>query len=178
MSRRVSVLPKFPELSEIGHHYAASIKSMTLFHSRKNPDFLSEFLTYTIQEVQQEKEDRLAEIDATLALTLLASIEATFRVDYLRRCYHKKKDPLSRHFRNLYKKYGARVSLEDELLTGWRQHGSVPPNLLDEIKGAFRYRHWLAHGRYWTPKLGRRYDFSQVFDLAEAVESCFPFERQ
>ena len=149
MSRRVSVLPKFPELYEIGHNYAASIKSTTLFHSRKNPDFLSEFLAYTGQEVQQEMEDRLAEIETSLTLTLLASIEAIFRVDYLCRCYDRKRDPLSRHFRDLYKANGARVSLEDELLGGWRQHGSVPAILLGEIKGAFKYRHWLAHGRYW-----------------------------
>ena len=35
---------------------------------------------------------------------------------------------------------------------------------------AFKYRHWLAHGRYWEPKLGRIYDYYSLYDLAYSME--------
>lgn len=47
-----------------------------------------------------------------------------------------------------------------------RQETCMSKALLGELAGAFRYRHWLAHGRYWQPKLGRKYDYLSVFGLA------------
>ena len=177
MYRRVAFAASYPEFEDVAEHYESSVKSMTLFYSHLNPGFVNEFRYYTHDEVAREKEDRLEEIDASLALTLLASIEASFRVDYLRRCYRKRKDSLSRDFRALYKKKGRYVSFEEELLDGWKKHSNVRQSLLGDIKGAFKYRHWLAHGRYWMPKLGRRYDFSNIFGLAHEVDELFPFEK-
>ena len=177
MSRRIYFYKNYPEFVEIGELYAVSIKSMEMYYSRLNPQFDSIFQFYTHEEVEEEKELRLEEIDASLALTLLASIEASFRVDYLQRFYRKKKDPLSRSFRKLHKKKGNLVSLKDDLLDAWKKHSSVQTSLLGNIKGAFNYRHWLAHGRYWVPKLGRRYDFSNIYDLALKVDKSFPFEK-
>lgn len=177
MYRRVAISESYLELDDVGEHYGVSVESMNVYYSRFNPAFVSLFQFYTPDEVDKEKEDRLDEVDASLALTLLASIEASFRVDYLRRCYLRKKDPLSRNFRALYKKKGRRVSFENELLDGWKKHSSVPPSLLGDIKGAFNYRHWLAHGRYWVPKHGRRYDFSNIYELACEVDERFPFEK-
>ena len=177
MSRRVVFSANYPDMEDIGEHYELSVKSMNLLYSPVNPEFVADFQYYSHEEVEEEKETRLEEIDASLALTLLASIEASFRVDYLRRCYQRKKDPLSRVFRTLYKRKGRKVSFEEELLEGWKNHSNVSPRLLGEIKGAFNYRHWLAHGRYWMPRLGRQYDFSSIFDLAYDVSELFPFER-
>ena len=165
MYRRVAFAASYPELQDIAEHYEISVKSMALLYSQLNPGFASDFQYYTHDEVAKERDDRLEEIDASLALTLLASIEATFRVDYLRRCYRRRRDSLSRDFRLLYRKKGRNVSFEEELLEGWKRHSNVRQSLLGDIKGAFKYRHWLAHGRYWIPKLGRRYDFSNIFGL-------------
>jgi len=38
--------------------------------------------------------------------------------------------------------------------------------LINALQGAFKYRHWLAHGRYWVPKYGQKYDFDSVYVLA------------
>jgi hypothetical protein len=48
-------------------------------------------------------------------------------------------------------------------------------SLIGELRGAFRFRHWLAHGRYWTPKLGRRYNYEDVYALADETFKSFPF---
>ena len=176
MSRRVAFSENYPVTEDIGAHYEVSVNSMNLLYSPVNPGFVADFRYYSHDEVEEERDARLEEIDASLALTLLASIEASFRVDYLRRCYRRKKDPLSRAFRALYKRKGRKVSFEEELLEGWKRHSNVSPRLLGEIRGAFNYRHWLAHGRYWMPRLGKRYDFSGIFDLAYDVDETFPFE--
>jgi hypothetical protein len=46
--------------------------------------------------------------------------------------------------------------------------------LIGELRSAFKFRNWLAHGRYWTPKLGRNYDFESLYLLADAVFSPLP----
>ena len=120
MSSRVSFSESYPELVNIGEHHAVSVKSMNLYYSHLNPEFNFQFQFDTPEEVQRKKEDHLEEIDASLALTLLASIEASFRIDYLQRCYRRKKDPLSRNFRALYKNKGRQVSFENEILDGWK----------------------------------------------------------
>jgi hypothetical protein len=125
--------------------------------------------------VTDELGGRLDETDMTSSLTVLASVEAAFRIDYLQRCYGWGKDPVSRAFRNIYKAKQQHASLDDEIFEAWvdNSYGSGP--IIGELRGAFRFRHWLAHVRYWTPKLGRRYDFSDVFALADIALRSFPF---
>jgi len=41
--------------------------------------------------VARELRERLKEVDLTSTLTVLASVEAAFRIDYLQRCYPKGK---------------------------------------------------------------------------------------
>ena len=48
-------------------------------------------------------------------MSLLAAVEAAFRIDYLQRCYQRKKDGVSRQFWEIYKEKETRASLEDEL---------------------------------------------------------------
>ncbi len=108
-------------------------------------------------------------------MNLLAALEAAFRVDFLQRCYKKGKDPVSREFRKLYASEGIYVSLEEDIFQVWKQKSSVPSSVISQLKGAFKYRHWLAHGRYWVPKF-RQYDYHDIYTLAEAIFDSFPFE--
>jgi hypothetical protein len=40
-----------------------------------------------------------------------------------------------------------------------------------EFKGTFSLRDWLAHGRYWAPKLGRAQGFlpGDIFDICKQL---------
>lgn len=138
---------------------------------------LMKYPTDTADEIRVRLVDRLGENDIAACMNLLASIEARFRVDYFARCYRRLKDELSRAMRELYSRRGEKVSLEDEIFEHWKRHTSVPPRLISELRGAFRYRHWIAHGRYWVPKLGQKYDFFGISVLAQTVQSSLPFER-
>jgi hypothetical protein len=39
-----------------------------------------------------------------------------------------------------------------------------------EFKGVVPLRDWLAHGRYWNPRMGRpAYEVTDVFDIASEM---------
>lgn len=68
----------------------------------------------------------------------------------------------------------AEIEYELEIISEENASSSNP--IVSDLKDAFKYRHWLAHGRYWEPKLGRKYDYFSVFTLAQTVFNSFPFE--
>jgi hypothetical protein len=131
------------------------------------------FIGYSAEEVQQEQNLRLDELDKNSVFSLLAAIEASFRIDFYLRCYGRKKDDISRFFRSIYLQKGDKISLEEDILESWKSHLPTAKSSLSDLKGAFRYRHWLAHGRYWTPKLGQKYDFLSIYLLAQEIEQNF-----
>jgi hypothetical protein len=118
----------------------------------------------------------VSELDLTHSLVLLAAIEALFRVDFERRCSLRLKDDLSRTFRDWKRSRGNRIRFEEDLLEAWKKQGGLSSNLVSDIRGAMKLRHWLAHGRYWTLKSGRQYDFEGIAALAEALEESRYFQ--
>lgn len=107
-------------------------------------------------------------------MSLLSAVEAAFRIDYLQRCYQKKKDNVSREFWEIYKEKETRASLKDDIFEVWKNNTAGSTRLIGELRGAFKFRHWLAHGRYWTPKLGRKYDYVSVYPLVSQAMTSFP----
>lgn len=122
-----------------------------------------------LDEMDAHFESILEEIDTQASLFLLAATEATVRVDFLARVYEKRRDAVSRTFRNVYKSRcdhnKIKVRLEEDILDIWGEElpGSRPH--VGRLKAAFRYRNWIAHGRYWVPKLGQRYDPSGLVQI-------------
>lgn len=132
-----------------------------------------EFLAMTPEEVSASFDDQRDELDSLTMLGLLAAAEADLRVDYLTRVFERKKDDVSRAFRDLYKESATRVRLDEDLLEIWLQHAPCKKEVGD-FRGALKLRHWLAHGRYWPPKLGRSYDADDVFLLIRALFAVLP----
>lgn len=176
MGDRVLFSGQHLQLGQISIHHGDIEESLRIYFNPTSTQYPVRFAGYMTNEVQDELWLRLSENGQSSILTILSSLEAMFRVDYLQRCYLKKKDALSRAFRGLHKRQGSRVGLEDEILSAWRDNTSVSPSLIGDIRGAFKYRHWLAHGRYWVPKLGQKFDYDGVYLLAEEVCNTFPFE--
>ena len=52
----------------------------------------------------------------------LSGLEAGFRIGFLQRSYRKEKDDVSRCLRELYRRKGVRVSLEEDILNAWQEH--------------------------------------------------------
>ncbi|SRR5258708_110146 len=163
------VLRETLTLDEIANYRADVQLSLAASFRDLLPEFVIRYAELTIQELRELQAARLRETDMQCALTVLGAVEAAFRIDYEIRCKSRLKDPLSRKFRNLYQKYQLRVRLEDDIFEIWKDESRATKSLIGNLKGAFDYRHWLAHGRYWPPKLGREYDFQTVFILADAI---------
>ena len=133
------------------------------------------FFGFTPSEVRTEKEALLEEARRAASMDLFGALEAAIRIDFLQRCYRRERDTVSRAFRHLYREKGARASLEGDILAAWRHHSNVPRSVIENLTNAFKYRHWLAHGRYWNPRFPRL-DYDEVYALAEATLDAFPFK--
>jgi hypothetical protein len=175
MAKRVGFSGAHLDLDQIAAHHQDLGSSLALYFSSGSPTYAIRFIGYAPSEVSEELGARLDETDLTSSLTVLGSVEAAFRIDYLQRCYRRGRDPISRAFRKIYQAKQARASLEDEIFAAWVDNSSGTRLIISELRGAFKFRHWLAHGRYTTPKMGRRYDFNDVFALAERNLNSFPF---
>jgi len=175
-NKRVSFSEKDLVLDEIDQYYRNIEVSTHFYFSLSNPLSDEVFAGMTEAEIECELGVISEENEHLVALNLLASVEAAFRVDYLQRCYKRKKDPLSLAFRAIHGTKGSHASLEDDIFTAWKDNTNSSSSIVSDLKGAFKYRHWLAHGRYWEPKLGRKYDYFSVYTLAQTVFSSFPFE--
>jgi hypothetical protein len=95
----------------------------------------------------------------------------------LQRCYQRRKDPVSRAFRAIYKKKRERASLNEDIFGAWLSDPTVPRPIIGKLRDAFQFRHWPAHGRYWTPTKFQlqRFDFNSVLTLADTALNSFRF---
>lgn len=175
MAKRVSFSRQNLDLLDIAEHHQDLTSSLNLYFSNSSPTFPVRFVGYVKTEVTEELNDRLEEIDLSSSLSILSSVEAAFRIDYLQRCYRKDKEPVSRDFRDIYKKKQQHASLDRDIFEVWVTHHAAERSLITQLRGVFLLRHWLAHGRYWTPKLGRRYNYVDVYALADETFNSFPF---
>lgn len=170
MPKRVSLSSQNLSLLDINTYYVDSQRALKIYFSSHSFDFDLRFANYTINEIEVELQARLDELDRLTSFSILSALEASFRIDYLTRCNQKKKDSLSKKMRNIYQVKGSRASLEDDILRLWKETYPKYKSLISEVITAFKYRHWLAHGRYWEPKLGRIYDYYSLYDLVCTME--------
>lgn len=160
-------------VADVTAHRSDVENSLRLYYSANNTT--PRFIGYSALELQKELDVRLTELNLTSMLVLLSAVEAAFRVDYTLRCYKGPVDGLSSEFRKLRKRKKDRVNLEKEILETWRTKTNVDERLIGQLRGAFKLRHWIAHGRYWTPSIGQPYDFFSLQALASQTFAEFPF---
>jgi len=92
--------------------------------------------------------------------------------DYARRVSERAKDGVSRRFRELAKQAGTanrHVSLERDILEVWREEVPTSRAGVSTLRSALKYRHWIAHGKYFQPKLG-----ATVFDPEDLFDDLKP----
>jgi hypothetical protein len=164
---------------EIKQTYRILVGSInTWFQTKK---YLSDeyFLFKTGIEIEQMKNIQLNEVERYTSFDIIASIEAMFVIDYYRRCEKKLKDDLSRDFRVMHKKVEkkGRVEFKKHILDIWIKYN--PHNeLLKELNTIFKYRHWIAHGRYWLLKINSsKYDFQYLYMICSQIKDNFGLQK-
>ncbi len=190
MAERQPVLAPSLELAKIAAYHNDVVSALGLYFSESAPTFATRFGAARPTLHLELLASRLEELDFRSSLMVLTSLEAVFRLDFEARCERRLKDPLSLHFRDLRnsrrrkdaaqgtgKRLRGRFNLDKDILEGWKLHGpSISSALISELRGALKLRNWLAHGRHWMPKLGRKYDFAYLHLMATTVVEGFPFE--
>jgi hypothetical protein len=165
-------------MQAIAEYHSDVEHALRLYFNQLSPTFSVRFLGLRPEEILVELNSRLEETDQRSAFFILTLLEAAFRVDYECRCKGRMKDELSRDFRSIWKSRRMRVNLEEDIFEAWDEHSVGSRQLIGELRSAFRFRHWIAHGRYWPPQLGRRkYDFTFVYSRADDVLNAFPFQK-
>lgn len=166
-------------LEDIFLYYQTSNSSLLLYRdsiiSGKIAD--ENYIALTKDELINIFNSHIDELEKTVSMNILSNIEASFRIDYSIRAKKRLKDPVSRKFRELYKNKEEKVHLEDEILAIWKQEHPEFKQIISNFKGALKYRHWLAHGRYWTPKLGKIFDIATVYTISEQINANMPFQK-
>lgn len=142
--------------------------------SRNKEDY-NRFWGLTIHEMHDLLSQRQSELNYQSSLALLASVEAALQLDFHYRIQKRLKDPLSRHFRHIYKINKSRISLEEHLLNGWQKLYPETRVLFQPLSRAIKYRHWLAHGRYWLHR-SDVFDFDTLYELAELMQNSLPLK--
>jgi hypothetical protein len=162
---------------DVANIYNLREQSLRLYFSAVNPDFLELFFGETDSEVQDKLNYQLKEINKDACLSLLAAIEAKFRLDYNLRGQRRFRDGLSKKCKDLFREKEQRVSLEEQIFEIWKEEYPEYKSYFSILKGAFKYRHWLAHGRYWVLKAGKSdgYDFYDLYSVAVSVDAL-PFK--
>ncbi|KAA3534189.1 hypothetical protein [Pseudomonas savastanoi] len=162
--------------SDIADYYEGVRTAIGTFYLGGSDAYIDKYAFSTPEQVIDAYKRESDEFETSTCLTVLAALEARFRIDYLARVDKKLKDPLSRAFRKLYGKHKLEMRFDD-ILAAWKNHVPSSAPYIEKLRTAQKYRHWLAHGRYWTPKLGRRHGFSDLYELSSGIEEAFPFER-
>lgn len=93
MARRLSFSGVNLELPEIAANHRDLEISLFQYFSPHSPTYNVRFALYTTSKVTEELHERLAEADLSSCFTVMSAVEATFRIDYLQRCYRREKRP-------------------------------------------------------------------------------------
>jgi len=163
-------------IEEIEQFYFHSLTSLNYYFDEKSGYFIG----YSRTELHQERKDHLRCLERMISLEFLTLLEASFKIDYLIRRQKKLKDELSKSLRKIYNQKGTKASLVDDILKAWK--ASYPANkpLIDKFQKALDYRNWLAHGRYWEPKIHphlSEYDYLSVQLLASTILREFDLKK-
>ncbi|HEX4797443.1 MAG TPA: hypothetical protein VH370_26855 [Humisphaera sp.] len=120
------------------------------------------------------------ELDRLTVLNLVASAEASIKLDFFRRVRGKLKDPLARAYRNWHKSLSGAKQLRPDFdvsgILDVLRNGYLPDkNILGRFRECLRPRHWIGHGRYWgKPIEVDALDAEEVYDRARELLAAIP----
>jgi hypothetical protein len=138
------------------------------------------FVGMTEADVDAHFDAQRRELDRLTVLNLVASAEATVKVDYFRGVGGKLNDALARAYRDWHKTLSANKQLRPDFDDGGILDVLKEAHVMDNyVVGGYREclraRHWLGHGRYWAkPAEVDRFDPDDVYDRANALLQAMP----
>ena len=161
----------FP-LPDIALYHAMAENSLRLYHSTSNPAYATAFANMTQSEINFQLGRFVEETEVLSILIIIARLEAAFRLDMRHRFFSKNPDNLSTALRRLYKRKPRSAKLDNDIFPIWRDHLDGPGRqVLSKFKGMLKYRHWIAHGRYWH--FSPNHSYTDAYILATTILTQF-----
>jgi len=176
MAKRVSLSGEEKSIKSILSWYDDHLQAINDFRykildkrasSKSRVKIAEKFKRFDIDKINEYFDNSEGELERLVCLDLISAIEAFLRVDYHQRIKDRDKSEIGRAFRDLNKKKGNKISLEEDIIETWKSNTGTPS--FSNLLGLLKYRHWLAHGRYWAPKLGRVYSFDITYKISENI---------
>jgi hypothetical protein len=162
-------------LAEIADYHNDTVDALTFFLQALWEQEDPRFVGYSSTEFRDLLRHRIEETDFRSSFAILAAIEGALRNDYEFRATKRRKDPLSRAFRLIYRRKRERVRFDEDLLDLWVQHYPNLKRVVGQLRAALHFRHWLAHGRSWERPVHGRFDYVSIYDLAALTFTNFQF---
>ncbi|MDR3281083.1 MAG: hypothetical protein LBT23_11270 [Synergistaceae bacterium] len=166
---------EYPSLAELAIYYSDACASLKHYFKGIEEGSIEPIDPALIGANKQEFDTvlslRIEEAKHYSSLALLAFIEAKFRCHYIDIINYRKKGPFLKIYKNLYYEKKNKVSLEEDIFKIWEKVNMNSKHLTQRLKGAFKYRHWLAHGRYWSPHFGQpNYEYFDIYQMAQETQ--------
>jgi len=126
-------------------------------------------------EIEDAFAEQFEELDHQVTCALIASFEAAVCRDFRTRC-KSRKTAIGRKCKDLYKRKkqaDERVTFV-EVLDIWSGE-SKKHKVTEELKKLYRFRHWLAHGRWFPQKSGLAHvDPERALEIGEEFFHAHP----
>lgn len=165
-------MPSVAPLTDIAFYHLDAEKSLRLYYSSSNPNYLTTFVDKTQAQVSSELKVLVKETEIRSILIIIARLEAAFRLDMKYRVHAKHPDDLSIALRALHKKKSNKAGLEQDIFPIWKEHlDEDGKKVLSGLKTMLKYRHWIAHGRYW--QFSANHNYVDTYLLADTVLNKF-----
>lgn len=132
-------------------------------------------------EVGAEFDDLQRELDRLTMLNLVASAEASIKLDYLSRIQSKKpKDALTTAYLKWHKALSPRKQRRPDfdrhgILEVLKSSGVMHKHIIGKFRRCLLARHWIGHGRCWdNPDDVNELDPIEVYGRAKALLQALP----
>jgi hypothetical protein len=166
---------RLQNLDEVFHWYELQLLLLNE-EERLLPQLLSSNLIperyrdQTLDELREQFASARKHLQYAAMLHLLTTTEALLRLAFEDISERKTKPTIFRRFRKIGRERGEKIRLEEDILNTWIEVYPETARSIRDFKGVVPLRDWLAHGRYWNPKIGRpKYEVSDVFDIASEM---------
>ena len=130
-----------------------------------------QFLGKTPDEVRRIYLRKKEELDIIACFTLLTKIESQFQNYYRNVLSRKIKNKILRQFFQIINKKTKRPDLIDDIVNQWIKQFPQHNQIIDGLKSIYGFRHWVAHGRYWTQNIGRQIDPIYIHSITDSLET-------
>lgn len=176
MVNKISFSEEKISIEGIWNWYEDQKEALRQFRQKVNDSLVNKtiatnlkFYSFTSEEVNKYFEESEIELEHLVCFNLISATEALLRVNFYKKVYDKDKSEIGRVFRKIHKDKGNKSSLETDIVENWKLHSPTLKKHFSDFLSLLNYRHWLAHGRYWEPKLGRRFSAIYTFDVANVL---------